>query len=161
YRDTENFYVTARGGRIDRDWAALSAVIDGLLARFDIYMASLQARPGNPRLNRLRADVLDHARRKAILPRGVFTLNVPTGGGKTLASLGFALAHAKMHGLDRIVYAIPFTSIIDQTATIFCSVLGDNVVLEHHSAAEDTRQDHRRAEEEGERDVRDKMRLAM
>jgi CRISPR-associated endonuclease/helicase Cas3 len=87
-------------------------------------------------LNRLRSEILTHARKKAALPRGVFTMNVPTGGGKTLASLGFALDHAKRWNMDRIVYAIPFTSIIDQTASIFRGILGDDVILEHHSSIE-------------------------
>jgi CRISPR-associated endonuclease/helicase Cas3 len=112
-------------------------------------------------LGRLRADILAHARSKAALPRGLFTLNVPTGGGETLASLGFALDHAKAQRMDRIVYGIPFTSIIDQTAAIFRDVLGEEHVLEHHSMFEDERQDRKSPEREGERDLRDKMRLAM
>jgi CRISPR-associated endonuclease/helicase Cas3 len=161
YRDTERFYANAKGEPVDRAWPPLSDSIDGLIARFDAHMAAIQSRAGETPLNRLRTDILAHAGRKAALPRGVFTLDVPTGGGKTLASLGFALAHAKAHGMERIVYGIPFTSIIDQTAAIFRDVLGDGVVLEHHASIEDKGHDRKRAEDEGERDARDKMRLAM
>lgn len=161
FRDTERFYAKHRGEQPDRDWPALQAIIDDLTARFDAHMASFAVSAGGSQLGALRADILAHARRKAPLARGVFTLDVPTGGGKTLASLGFALDHAKAHGMDRIIYGIPFTSIIDQISAIFRIVLGDDVVLEHHSAIEDERQDRKSENEEGQRDLRDKMRLAM
>lgn len=157
---TEAFYTMRNGVRLDRDWPALYAVIDNLIARFDTHMAGLSAE--GP-VNALRAEVLAQVRDKAACTPGVFTLTVPTGGGKTLASLGFALDHARHHGLRRIVYAIPFTSVIDQTAETFRRVLGEGVVLEHHSAIEIYRrpgQDER--DERRERGAAsEKLRLAM
>ncbi|PYF01374.1 CRISPR-associated Cas3 family helicase [Rhodopseudomonas faecalis] len=133
---TEAFYARTEGRQVDRAWPALPQAIDGLIARFDNYIADKQQRAPSTAVNALRRDILNHVRSKAELPRGVFTLNVPTGGGKTLASLAFALDHAQRHQMDRIVYAIPFTAIIEQTAGIFRDVLGEDVLLEHHSAIE-------------------------
>ena len=72
--------------------------------------------------------------------QGLFTLSVPTGGGKTLASLRFALAHAKKHNLERIFYIIPYTSIIEQNAKEVRDILGADWVLEHHSNLEPEQQ---------------------
>jgi CRISPR-associated endonuclease/helicase Cas3 len=149
--DTERFYAAVEGRIVDRAWPVLPEIVDRMIADFDAHMAGLNK--SDTPVNRLRGDILAHVRAKAAAPRGVFTLNVPTGGGKTLASLAFALDHARHHGMDRIVTAIPFTSVIDQTAGIFRKVLGDAVVLEHHSAIEE--------ENCSKSEARDKLRLAM
>lgn len=157
YRDTEDYYVSLGQRRADRAWATLADLLPEFTVKFDDYMAKL---PAAGEVNALRGEILAHVRANSAMSPGLFTLSVPTGGGKTLASLGFALDHAAKYGHRRIVYSIPFTSIIDQVAGIFRDVLGDEHILEHHSAIdEDEGQSHNK--ERKRLDTSDRMRLAM
>jgi CRISPR-associated endonuclease/helicase Cas3 len=129
FLDAEAFFdPTVSPGRAD--WPALSS----LLPKLDAHLARKSAEAEPTSVNRLRAEVLHACQTAAAHWPGLFSLTVPTGGGKTLSSLAFALEHARVHGLRRVIYAIPFTSIIEQTARVFREAVGTNAVLEHHSA---------------------------
>ncbi|NTU53810.1 MAG: DEAD/DEAH box helicase, partial [Chlorobiaceae bacterium] len=114
----------------------------GLLKeRFDQYMANKENNAPDTPVNRERKEILRECRQKgAAMAPGLFSLTVPTGGGKTLASMAFALEHAIRQGKKRIIVAIPYTSIIEQTAAVYRNVFGDEAVLEHHSNIDPSRE---------------------
>lgn len=91
-------------------------------------------------IDEIRRKISDDCLKRAVDFQGIYTLTVPTGGGKTLASLRYALHHAQKHNLDRIIYIIPYTSIIDQNAQAVREILGEDWVLEHHSNLEPEKQ---------------------
>jgi CRISPR-associated endonuclease/helicase Cas3 len=109
------------------------SVLAGLLERH------LEGLPRKTQVDELRGVVSANCLGAAVRPRGCFTLTVPTGGGKTLASLRFALNHAAAWRMERIIYVSPYTSIIDQNADVVRNILEPagtefgSVVLEHHS----------------------------
>lgn len=154
--DTDNFYrrLENRASR-QINHPSLSA----LKVQFDAHLQALQnhAQKNHPsQLNTLRKEILSHARTIAAQPSGLFSLTVPTGGGKTFASMAFALDHALAHNKRRVIYVIPFTSIIEQNAKVFrdaFGALGKDAVLEHHSAFEVNKIEGK--------DSKDKLKLAM
>ncbi|MCH3917556.1 MAG: CRISPR-associated helicase Cas3' [Spirochaetia bacterium] len=88
---------------------------------------------GKDELNRLRTGIAEQCRKQGEKGEGgIYSLYVPTGTGKTLASMNFALAHLQATKKRRIIYVIPFTSIIEQNAQVFRNLFGEDVVLEHH-----------------------------
>lgn len=110
------------------------AALPELLERLEAYILPWQS-PQTP-LNHLRCTILNECLTAGEGPRGIYTLTVPTGGGKTVASLAFALRHAVTHGMQRVIYVVPYTSIIEQNAQVFRDILGEENVLEHHSGVE-------------------------
>ena len=124
YIDTETF-MNGDAGR--GNYEPLSALCDKLTAYISKW--------NNPtrEIDILRQKILNSCIEKASAPRGIFSLTVPTGGGKTVASMAFALNHAAANSMKRIIYAIPYTSIIEQNAKVFRDILGQENVVEHHS----------------------------
>ena len=134
YLDTEEHFLRVAGKTRP---AAAHAAIPDLLAKLDAQLAAFAARRSPSTLDQLRSRIAAHcAAAGRASPPGAFSLTVPTGGGKTLASAAFALHHAAAHGFQRVIYVIPYTSIIEQNARVFASIFGAENILEHHSLAD-------------------------
>lgn len=127
--DTETFMDGALAPRGNYD--ALPALLD----RLETYIAPWY--PPKTELNRKRCAILDACKASgSTAAPGVYTLTVPTGGGKTTAAMAFALTAAVQNCMSRVIYAAPYTSIIDQNADTFEKIFGTENVIEHHSSAE-------------------------
>ena len=135
FLDTEIFMEPGKASRRE-DYPPLS----DLLPLFEKYMKEKTGSAAKTPVNQMRAEILKQCISMSEHSPGIFTLTVPTGGGKTLSSMAFALHHALKFQKKRIIYVIPYTSIIEQTADQFRQIFGE-AVIEHHSnlnTADDT-----------------------
>ena len=126
FLDTEYFM---KEGRTQRETGEEPAV---LLEKLKKHVAGWLLNEDTETVNGRRTEILRHCFECGRKERGIFQLTVPTGGGKTIASLAFALQHAVENQMDRVIYVIPYTSIIEQNAEVFRKILGEQNVLENH-----------------------------
>ena len=125
FLDTEEFM---QGEKSENQADSIAALTD----RLDHFCEGWF--PPQTPLNRNRCEILRCCQKQGDrMAPGLFTLTIPTGGGKTVSSLAFALHHAKTQGFQRVIYVVPYTSIIEQNAAVFRNILGEKNVLEHHS----------------------------
>jgi CRISPR-associated endonuclease/helicase Cas3 len=145
FLDTEAFFEagsTPSESRTElrKGWRALSEYEPILRS----HLNHLEATCDRSKVNERRRQVLRWCLDAGAGPQGTYTLTVPTGGGKTLSGLAFALSHARRHSLSRVVMALPFLSIVDQTASklreIFGPLFGERALLEHHSSIDPVRE---------------------
>ena len=127
FLDTEGF-INCERGNLRSGFTTLS----DLQFKFITHMEKMQKAAPTP-VNIIRREVLEACRAAALSKPGLYSLTVPTGGGKTLSSMAFAINHALRYGKKRIIYIIPYTSIIEQNAKVFSDIFGPENVIEHHS----------------------------
>ena len=125
FLDTEFFM---KNGQIER---FEGASMDTLLEKLENYISNWLTNQKIDSINGRRTEILKNCLKEGERAKGIFRLTVPTGGGKTVASLAFALKHAVKNNMDRIIYVIPYTSIIEQNAQEFRKILGSENVLEN------------------------------
>ena len=126
FLDTESFM---KNGQTQRD---SGENVDVLLKRLKDHVEDWLLNEDTDTVNGRRTEILRHCFESGRRESGIFQLTVPTGGGKTIASLAFALQHAVENQMDHVIYVIPYTSIIEQNAEVFRRILGDQNVLENH-----------------------------
>lgn len=138
WQDTSSFYRRAAGQTVEA--AEVSLAPADALSKVLQYIGERAKQCRDARIAAIRNKILEAALSAADEPPGLFTMAVPTGGGKTLSALAFALAHAARHGLRRVIYVAPYLSILEQNAREIRRALavGDDsdFVFEHHSLAD-------------------------
>lgn len=134
YLDTETHFDPEQAQIRNKNQEKEDLKIDRLWQTLKKSQQELIAKAENTKVNQIRSQVYDCCLDAAKLEPGIFRLAVPTGGGKTLSGLAFALSHAVEYNLDRVIVAVPYTSIIEQTVKVYRDILGEDAVLEHHSA---------------------------
>lgn len=132
FLDTE-FYMDQDKADIRGSYCSMPELLD----RFKEYIKKLDKTSEDTSVNEIRRKIQTKCVQMANEDQGIFSLSVPTGGGKTLSTLAFGLEHAIKHYLDRIIYVIPYTSIIEQNADVFRSAVGEDQVVEHHSSLDE------------------------
>jgi CRISPR-associated endonuclease/helicase Cas3 len=132
---------------VDADWSDTAAhfrdlpdrpsspALAQLWQRFEADQQRLAANSAGP-VNALRDEIYAHCLRAADAAPGLYRMAVPTGGGKTRSAMAFALRHALAHGMRRIIVAVPYITITEQTAQVYRQIFGPGSVLEHHSAVD-------------------------
>lgn len=133
FLDTEAF--------MQPEQSKLRGKYDSLMAleeKLEAYLEGLKNNAHDTEVNRIRNEVQDWCIEESVNPSGFYSLTVPTGGGKTLASVLWAIKHAIKNDLKRVIIAIPYTSIITQTASVLRNIFGVENVLEHHSNVDHT-----------------------
>jgi CRISPR-associated endonuclease/helicase Cas3 len=136
FLDTEQFLEPEKS-----KWREGYPSLEVLDKNLQAYMRDLAQRASPTKVNLERKRIFDNCLNASECKPGLFSLTVPTGGGKTLASMAFGLKHALKYNLKRIIYVIPYTSIIEQNADVFRKALGEKAVIEHHSNFEPPEED--------------------
>jgi CRISPR-associated endonuclease/helicase Cas3 len=144
--DTEAFCGADKAALRSR-FSPIAALRERLDSFIDQKMDSLSPVERATPVNASRAEILQACRKAATLPPGIFSLTVPTGGGKTLSAMSFALNHAERYGLQRVIVVIPYTSIIEQNAEVYSQAVGAENVVEHHSSLDPDKKKARYGEE--------------
>lgn len=142
FLDTEAFYTPEKS----EQRGGFPPLLE-LTHRLHTHLDELSRSAVDTHVNQLRREVLERCRARAAEQTGVFSLTVPTGGGKTFASLSFAMEHARIHGLERVIVVAPFLTIIDQTVREYQKALRHTLdapaLIEQHSGIEVDREDAR------------------